>query len=241
MKTSESIDKIIPALAAARSEMAFVTKGGNNTFDKYLYAKLENYVDASKDALLKNGIVVISSVDKVEQLDNRQTKNGNTEYVVRIIMTMTAAHVSGQWCQVVAVGDGQDRGDKAIYKANTGATKYGYARLFGLVTGDDSEENEPTTASPQRSVPPAPAPTQSNAKQSFAAAVTEWTGMVGNDMGQAAKEIAAANGINLASATDAMYSALLTYTANQIEQGVKFTEWSAANKKPAASAVKVKG
>lgn len=236
MNMSEKIDLLMPALVLARSEMSFVAKGGDNTFDKYRYAKLENYVRASEAALIKNGIFVAATVDSVQQLDNRTTKNGGNEYVVRLHMTMRAFHTSGQWVEVQSIGDGQDRGDKAIYKANTGATKYAYGRLFGLVTSDDPEDCEPTTQPPQRETPADPArPQASEAKQAFSKALTSWTGLQANDLAAAAREVSAFNNLSL---DEKNYHALKVFVDDAMANEVKYFDWSNQNKKQSA---KVKG
>jgi len=46
---------------------------------------------------------------------------------------------------------GQDRGDKAIYQAMTGAKKYGYAMLFSLPTTDDPEQPKAADERPVQS------------------------------------------------------------------------------------------
>jgi hypothetical protein len=50
-------------------------------------------------------------------------------------------HESGEWVEASAWGEGQDRGDKAVYKAITGARKYGVASALGLATTDDPEDD----------------------------------------------------------------------------------------------------
>jgi hypothetical protein len=51
-------------------------------------------------------------------------------------------HTSGQWIETVHVGEGEDRGDKAAYKAITGATKYWVMKTFLISTGDDPESGQ---------------------------------------------------------------------------------------------------
>lgn len=140
MKTSESIDKIATALLAAQKAMSPVEKGGVNNYDKYAYAKLENYLSVATPALQENGISLVTSGVEIRPIEGgRTTSQGKSENGVFVVIELTALHESGQWISVQSYGEGQDRGDKSTYKALTGARKYGVAMLFSMVTSDDPE------------------------------------------------------------------------------------------------------
>jgi hypothetical protein len=61
-KSSMEIDKIGAALADAQAEMKGVGKTGNNSAQRYQYAKLEDYIKATRLALVKHGIAVTTSL-----------------------------------------------------------------------------------------------------------------------------------------------------------------------------------
>lgn len=142
MKTSESIVNIAAALADMQSDKKVIGKSGENKFDKYSYAMLEDYIRETKDALAKHGFFIITSTGEAQRLDNRITKSGGTEHAVQVKLTVRLMHKSGEWIEVECLGEGQDRADKAIYKAITGARKYAIASLLGLATSDDPEADE---------------------------------------------------------------------------------------------------
>ena len=50
---------------------------------------------------------------------------------------------TGYWEETVITGEGIDKGDKAGYKAYTGAVKYYLANTFLVATGDDPEKDSP--------------------------------------------------------------------------------------------------
>lgn len=139
MLQSESLKELAPALAAAQAEFKAVSKSGENTYDKYSYAKLEDFVVTTHPILSKHGLIVLTSVVDVSSMDTRQTKNGSNEYPVRVKIVQRIMHKSGEWIETESFGDGQDRGDKGIYKAITGARKYGLAAALNLATTDDPE------------------------------------------------------------------------------------------------------
>lgn len=141
MKPSGEISELAAALVAAQAEMPSVGKSGENTFDKYSYAKLEDYVAATRSILSKHGLSIITSVDSVTPITGRLTKKGDSENACYVMLTMTVIHKSGQSLSINCPGEGQDRSDKSTYKAITGARKYAIASLFGLATKDDAEDD----------------------------------------------------------------------------------------------------
>jgi hypothetical protein len=139
MRTSDSISHIASALAKMQPELEVIGKSGENKFDKYTYATLEDYIKGTRDIMSKHGFFMIGSIEKVEQLADRVTRNGGIEHAVQISLTVRLIHQTGEWIEINCVGEGQDRADKAVYKAITGARKYAIASLLGLATSDDPE------------------------------------------------------------------------------------------------------
>lgn len=145
--------KLLAALAAAQGEMGAAGKSGDNKFDKYYYAKLEDYLEVARPIMAKHGLGITFSAEHVQQLDPRTTAKGGTEHAVRVLMTATVFHSSGQTWEIRGYGEGQDRADKAPYKAITGAKKYLMASVFLIATTDDAEADEQVGHTPP---PPAP-------------------------------------------------------------------------------------
>lgn len=149
-QTSEKTDVLMPAVLAARRDIKPASKGGENKYDHYSYAKEEDWHAAVMPALLAHDLTLSFSVTEIINLESRKTKNGGTEYVVQVNGTARLTHVSGQWMSVDGVGQGQERSDKAAYQAMTGLKKYLYALLFALPTTDDPENEKPPTRTPKR-------------------------------------------------------------------------------------------
>ena len=64
--------------------------------------------------------------------------------MARVVMAYTFADVdSGEEIIAKVAGQGLDPGDKAPYKAMTGALKYALLQSFLLATGDDPEDERP--------------------------------------------------------------------------------------------------
>jgi hypothetical protein len=149
MNQSPTIAKLASALSKAQGEMRHAQKSGDNKFDKYRYSKLEDFFDASKKTLASNGLAISISTLSVNNLEDRITKNGGAEHVCQVQVCATLIHESGEWIESIGFGEGQDRADKAIYKAITGARKYVLAGLLAIPTTDDPEADEQVgTAAP---------------------------------------------------------------------------------------------
>lgn len=142
MKSSESLAKLSPALVKAQAEFKIVGKSGHNKFDKYYYANLEDYISTVREVLAKHGLALLSSSEDVSPLADRTTKNGGTEHAVIVKLVSRIVHESGEWIETCSVGEGQDRADKSVYKAITGARKYAIAATLNLATTDDPEQDD---------------------------------------------------------------------------------------------------
>jgi hypothetical protein len=142
MLKSDSIAKLAPALVKAQSVIKAAHKSGENKFDRYKYTKLEDFLDQAKHVLADNGLALVIGNPIVAALPDRTTKNGGAEHACQVQVSATLIHESGEWIEVVGHGEGQDRADKSIYKAITGAKKYAVAGLLAIPTTDDPEADE---------------------------------------------------------------------------------------------------
>lgn len=135
----EPLQQIIVALHNVMREVNYVQKSGENDFHGYTYATEADVLERLRPAMLRQGLVLVPSVQQVSAID----QYGNTTVSVHY----TLAHISGAvWPQpIIAAGCGGDMnkkgvGDKGLYKALTGANKYLLFKLFQIETGDDAED-----------------------------------------------------------------------------------------------------
>jgi hypothetical protein len=135
----ESNSKIYAALAKAQAAITPAGKSGENKFDNYSYTKLEDYLKVAQKPLADNGLSLTASVTRITRFDVRTTSKGGKEYVTEVQLTGTLTHESGESMTYLMYGEGQDRGDKSIYKAITGARKHLIACVLNIPTTDDPE------------------------------------------------------------------------------------------------------
>ncbi len=123
---------------AVTQEMPTVAKDGHNAFHKYDYATEASFVHALRPLLFKHGLVIIPSVASIPQVENGLTS---------ITMKFTIVNIDKpeERVDLLVPGQGQDKGDKGVYKSITGAKKYFIALAFMVATGDDPEKDEKGT------------------------------------------------------------------------------------------------
>lgn len=144
MQSSPDLVHLAEALAKAQASVRAATKSGENKFDKYRYAKYEDIANAAKPVLAEHGLSVVFGSDELVPLDDRMVgaQKDKAEHAVRVKVSARLLHSSGEWIESSAWGEGQDRADKAPYKAMTGAKKYLLAGLLAIPTTDDPESDE---------------------------------------------------------------------------------------------------
>lgn len=117
-------------LAEVMAEVGRVEKRGYNDFHKYHYVREDDLVEAVRGALSDRQIVMLPSALEAKKEGNLTT------------LHLTFTFVDGETGEAHAAewfGTGEDKGDKGLYKAYTGAIKYFLMKSFLIPTGDDPD------------------------------------------------------------------------------------------------------
>lgn len=130
---------LVEKLAAVMAAVERVPKNGENKFHGYKYATEADLSDAVRSNLAKHGVMLVPSVESLEWREV-ETKRGK-ERIATLRVKFTATDGATQ-IEFTVIGEGQDPGDKATYKAMTGAMKYALLKLFLIPTGDDPERED---------------------------------------------------------------------------------------------------
>lgn len=130
---------LLAAKIKARQAMKTVAKTGFNSFDKYDYSTLADYLTAIEGPLADNGLDIVQEVTEVEHFvsSSKTMPNG---YRVKVETTLTHAS-TGDSIHHGTPGEAFDKGDKALWKAITGARKFALQLLFNLYGEDDPEQD----------------------------------------------------------------------------------------------------
>jgi ERF superfamily len=133
-------------LAVVRRRISYVQKRGRNERKNYNYVTAADIAGAVGDILAELGVIVAPRLESISHEPSHMGRSG-AEHVARVVMAYTFMDVdTAEEITVKVAGEGLDAGDKAPYKAMTGALKYALLQSFLLATGDDPE-NE--SAQPQ--------------------------------------------------------------------------------------------
>lgn len=116
-----------------------IPKNGHNSHQNYDYALESDIKDVVRKEMANRNLMMIPN-ELSRTTTEIPTKKGSQQLVtLKIEFTVNDAD-SGEAIKMVGYGDGQDSGDKAVYKAKTGALKYALTSLFMIPTGDDPEK-----------------------------------------------------------------------------------------------------
>ena len=135
---------LVMKLAEVMQEVKYVQKRGHNKFHNYKYATESDVAEKVREELAARHVIMIPNVVSQSSREHTNAK-GKTEYIATI--TMEFRFMDGETGEEISfhsVGEGQDSGDKAVYKAITGAQKYTLMRAFMIPTGDDPEADSGT-------------------------------------------------------------------------------------------------
>jgi hypothetical protein len=126
-------------LAEVRRRIGYVQKRGHNERFNYSYVTAADIAGGIGDLLAELGVVVIPRLENITY--ESAARRDETTRMARVVMAYTFADVDSREEIVAKVaGQGLDPGDKAPYKAMTGALKYALLQSFLLATGDDPED-----------------------------------------------------------------------------------------------------
>ena len=130
------------ALRKALKEKGVLKKGGKNDYDNYKYFSEAQYKELFTELFSEHGLELKFTEISYEAFEGTG-KNANGR-LAKLEFELIDIE-SGFSESTVITGEGMDKGDKAGYKAYTGALKYYLADTFMVATGDDAERESPDT------------------------------------------------------------------------------------------------
>jgi len=134
--------QLVKKLSKVMQEVKYIQKKGHNKFHNYKYATEADVAEKVREILSQQNVVMIPNMTS-HSIREHTTSKGNREYIATV--TMEFKFIDGDTGEEITftmVGEGQDPGDKASYKAITGAQKYALMKAFMIPTGDDPEQDE---------------------------------------------------------------------------------------------------
>lgn len=121
-------------------ERGILKRAGENKFDKYSYFSEAQYKQLFTELFAECGLELSVDVESYDTFEGSERQaNGRTVQMRFRLWDID----TGLFEDSHIIGEGIDKGDKAGYKAYTGAVKYYLASTFLVATGDDPEVESP--------------------------------------------------------------------------------------------------
>lgn len=153
---------LVTKLSEIMRSVERIPKNGFNAHFQYKYATEADVADHCREFLADHHVLMTADVESTEQLGD----------VCRMHIRFTFHDGdSDEKISFVHIADGQDKQDKAPYKALTGAVKYALMKTFLIPTGDDPERDEPATKAKKQE--PEKLPNAQDTKLDWTAPATE--------------------------------------------------------------------
>ena len=127
-------------LRKALKDKGVLKKGAKNAFDKYTYFSEAQYKELFTELFSLSGLELkFNEVEYETFTGSEKQANGRMPKLEFELFDIE----TGFGESTIITGEGIDKGDKAGYKAYTGALKYYLANTFMVATGDDPEQDSP--------------------------------------------------------------------------------------------------
>lgn len=134
---------LLQKLADVVREIDHVEKSGRNTFQNYNYVKAADVAWMVRKALSQRNVYLVPDVISIRNYEI-PAKEG---FMQAVDIQMQFSFFDGDAPEVLPIvlhsyGTGTDKGDKAVYKAMTGALKYGLRHAFLIPDESDPEGDD---------------------------------------------------------------------------------------------------
>ena len=128
------------SLRKALKEKGILKKEGKNDYDNYKYFSEAQYKELFTALLSEHGLEIkFNEIEYNTFSGTEKQANGRMPKLEFYLFDIE----TGFYETTIITGEGIDKGDKAGYKAYTGALKYYLADTFMVATGDDAEKESP--------------------------------------------------------------------------------------------------
>lgn len=140
LKLNAKLQQKKNALRKALKDKGILPKAGVNEFDRYKYFSEAQYKELFTELFSDHGLEL--NFNELEYGTFEGTEKQANGRMVKLEFYLYDID-TGFYETTAITGEGIDKGDKAGYKAYTGALKYYLADKFMVATGDDAEKESP--------------------------------------------------------------------------------------------------
>lgn len=155
-KVEKAIEKLLDKpkallfkkISLALGEVKRIPKNGYNSFFKYKYSQEGDILDGIRPILSEVGLMIWTTIKKDERKPVAYFSKGSEQGLKTVtkvdIEFVIGCADTGETLSSIYSGEGEDEGDKGLYKAYTGATKYFLTKNFLISSGDILQDDAPS-------------------------------------------------------------------------------------------------
>ena len=122
-------------VSAVMASVEYLKKDGNVSYGStsYNYLSEEKITSAIRKSMIEQGLIMYPVKTRIKD---------DAISFEKVVVTYRVVNVEDKedYIEIQVGGKGQDRGDKSMYKAMTGAFKYAQRQTFMISTGDDPDK-----------------------------------------------------------------------------------------------------
>lgn len=155
---------LVRKLAEVMAVVERVPKNGTNQHFGYKYPLYDDIITAVREAMAVRHLILFPNVIKDEWLDVATQRGGKERLCTLTVQFTIEDGDTGEERRFNIIGQGQDVGEKASFKAITGAEKAALMKIFLIPTGDAPPKPAITTPRAPRAAPP-PKPVEAKPPQ----------------------------------------------------------------------------
>lgn len=137
---SDTTQTIYQKILAITAELGAISKDSKNDFHKYSYRSVDAVMNQLHPLLVKHNVLVFPNIREKEH----KVLEGKNCIVSAVIEFTFVDAVTGEKFICSTLAEGADNGDKASYKAMSGAIKYALFQTLMIPTEDDPDKESPS-------------------------------------------------------------------------------------------------
>lgn len=149
--------QLLQKLHRIMEQSPYLQKDKKNTHDGYNYLSEEKIKEHFQAMFAKERLLFLPVGTAITKSVDTTTSTGKPTHLTEVVFNYQIVDVdTGHFISGSSSGQGEDRADKGVYKAITGALKYALTTTFLLPAGNDPEEDEapaPKKEEPKRQAP----------------------------------------------------------------------------------------
>jgi hypothetical protein len=135
-------------MLAVMAKCTYIQKDQRKVAGQYTAVKHDAVVAKVRGYLLEQGILAVTTVDHCEVTACSDGQRSSWRAEAKVTVSFINADNPADCIRVQSFGSGDDRGDKAVGKAISYATKYAILKALMLETGDDADHDASAESAP---------------------------------------------------------------------------------------------